>query len=199
MNEEEQPEQEQVRGEREPKVSPKIWVASLSDYNAGDLHGAWVDADREPDAIWKEIDHVLRSSRQPGAEEWAVFDQEGFCSFRLSENESVERISQLGRGIARHGEPFAAFAVWAVRRHDEDLLEQFEECYLGHWESLRHFADILLEEMGWIDLLEATVPECFRRYVKFDVREWATDAWASGKLYEIEDSEGTGVFLFRRP
>ena len=35
--------------------TPRIYVASLSDYNAGHLHGRWIDADQDPDAIREEI------------------------------------------------------------------------------------------------------------------------------------------------
>jgi len=100
VNEEEQREQEQAASEQEPKkVSPKVWIASLSDYNAGHLHGAWVEADQEADAIWEGVSEVLRTSRVPGAEEWAIFDYEGFGPLRLSEYETIERVSRLGRGI----------------------------------------------------------------------------------------------------
>ena len=54
--------------------------------------------------------------QQSGAEEWAVFDYEGFGPLRLSEYETVERISRLGRGIAEHGEAFAAFATLPGRQ-----------------------------------------------------------------------------------
>ena len=35
--------------------SPRIYVASLSDYNAGRLHGVWIDAAEELDEIWSQI------------------------------------------------------------------------------------------------------------------------------------------------
>ncbi len=34
----------QEEHEQEPRVQPRIYVASLSDYNAGRLHGQWLDA-----------------------------------------------------------------------------------------------------------------------------------------------------------
>jgi hypothetical protein len=31
-----------------PPTTPRIYVASLADYNAGRLHGSWLDAARNP-------------------------------------------------------------------------------------------------------------------------------------------------------
>ena len=46
-------------------TSPRIYVASLSDYNAGNLHGVWIDADQDEDAIQEEIAAMLRESKHP--------------------------------------------------------------------------------------------------------------------------------------
>ncbi len=54
-------------------VPPRVYVASLSDYNASRLHGQWIDAAQEPGEI---ITSMLSESRDPGAEEWAIHDFE---------------------------------------------------------------------------------------------------------------------------
>lgn len=38
---------------------PRIYVACLAAYNNGILHGAWIDADQEPWAIWDAIRAML--------------------------------------------------------------------------------------------------------------------------------------------
>lgn len=45
--------------------SPRIYVASLSDYNAGVLHGAWIDANQSADQIQAEVSAMLRESKHP--------------------------------------------------------------------------------------------------------------------------------------
>ena len=35
---------------------PRIYAASLSDYNNGRLHGAWIDSDQDREAIGAAID-----------------------------------------------------------------------------------------------------------------------------------------------
>ena len=37
-----------------PQIEPKIYVASLSDYNNGHLHGRWINAAQEAAAIQEE-------------------------------------------------------------------------------------------------------------------------------------------------
>jgi antirestriction protein len=192
-----QQEQEQPRGEREPRVTPKVWIASLSDYNNGDLHGAWVDADREPDYIWEGVNEVLRTSRQPGAEEWAIFDYEGFGPLRLSEYETVERVSKLGLGIAEHGVAFAAFASY-LGHSDTELLDQFEDYFIGHWESAESYMDDFLDDMGIEKILDEAVPEAFRDYIHLDTEALVRDLESGGMLLSLDDSEG-GVFLFHPP
>ena len=42
--------------EREPKAQPRIYVASLSDYNAGRLHGVWLDANQDVEELQAAVD-----------------------------------------------------------------------------------------------------------------------------------------------
>ena len=51
--------------------TPRIYVASLADYNAGRLHGRWIDADQPIEVIREEIAEMLTESKEPIAEEWA--------------------------------------------------------------------------------------------------------------------------------
>ena len=94
---------EEERPEMEPRSTPRIYVASLSDYNAGRLHGAWIDAAVEPDVLTESINDMLRTSPEPGAEEWAIHDYEGFGPLRLGEYESLTTVSTIAQGIAENG------------------------------------------------------------------------------------------------
>src|ERR1700682_821419 len=66
MNEKHQttphPENEPDTGEQretEPRPVPAIYVASLAEYNNGVLHGAWIDAARNPEEIQTDINALL--------------------------------------------------------------------------------------------------------------------------------------------
>jgi len=179
--------------ENQPVVCPQIYVASLSDYNAGSLHGAWVAADQPLDDLWAEVQAMLAASPEPVAEEWAIHDFEGFGPLRLGEYEDLAVVAKVARGIAEHG---PAYAHWAaiVGTSDPDVLERFEDAYLGHVESVEAYAEQLLDDLGYGELLERTLPEPLLSYVKLDVEGFARDLELSG---DITTSEGDGgVYVF---
>src|SRR5580704_284540 len=71
--------------DREWLQSPRIYVASLSDYNAGRLHGAWISAAQTAEELSESVQEMLNSSPSPGAEEFAIHDFDGFGPLRLNE------------------------------------------------------------------------------------------------------------------
>ena len=184
-----QEEADEIR-EQSNVVVVRIYVASLADYNAGRLYGAWIDADQEPEALHADVQRVLDESPTPGAEEFAIFDYEGFGPLRLSEYESMEMVSTIAAGIGRHG---PAFAHWAslIGSGQREELARFEEVYYGHVESLEEYAEEMLDELGYMQLLEDAVPEQFSPYVKVDVEGFARDLELSG---DILTSQGDGGF-----
>lgn len=176
-------------------VVPQIYVASLSDYNAGRLHGAWLEAAKEPAELEEAITAMLATSKEPGAEEWAIHDYEGFGSLHLGESESVERVSQLAMGIVDYG---PAFAYWAsIVGDDAEELGRFEEAYQGKWPSLRAYAQDILEDHGIEELLDRHVPEGLRPYVRVDAAAFGQDLELSGDIITFGDigSDG-GVHVF---
>lgn len=173
---------------------PRIYVASLSDYNAGRLHGAWLDATEEPEALAAEVEAMLAISPTPGAEEWAIHDHEGFGPLHLGEYEPLERVSALGQAIAEHG---LAFARWVAYRGGFEPEEQrrFEDAFLGAWRSTEDFAEHLLDDLGVSDELErllAGLPETYRSYVRFDVEAFAHDLEI--ELYVVGTPDGVEIF-----
>jgi antirestriction protein len=179
-------------GESKQKVRPRIYVASLSDYNAGRLHGGWFDADREPEELEKEIGFMLASSPEPVAEEWAIHDHEGFGLAYISEYESLETVSWLAKGISEHGLAFAAWA--ALQSNDEEALVRFEGAYLGNWESLEEYAD---EMLCGLDLGEARklLPEAIRPYLVLDIEAFARDRELGGDEITVKAPDGS-VWVF---
>ena len=178
--------------ELEPRPQPRIYVASLSDYNAGRLHGTWLDATGDSTELAAAINDMLARSPEPHAEEWAIHDYEGFGPLRLSEYESIDTIARIADGITTHG---SAFAHWAaiVGTATEDL-DSFEDGYLGHADSIEAYAEELVDDLGYTDLIDREIPEHLQPYVKFDVESFAHDLELSG---DVTTSEGDGgVHLF---
>ncbi len=93
-----------------PNVPPAIFIASLTDYVNGIIHGRWVPARASPIDLQSELDAVLASSpwtRQTGepAEEWIILDHEGFGSLCPDPHEALADLAALApvdaRGPAR--------------------------------------------------------------------------------------------------
>lgn len=187
--------------EHERDDGPRIYVASLSDYNAGILHGRWIGADQPVDEIHQDIAVMLADSpttRRYGevAEEWAIHDYEGFGPVRLGECERIEQVAALARGIVAHGDAFAAW--WAMdppsETDDVELEASFEEHYLGEYGSVEEYAEQMLEDLG-IDVDDLPgVPEGIRPYVRVDVEAYARDLQMGGDISIVESTRGVYVF-----
>jgi antirestriction protein len=175
--------------EQDHEEVPRIYVASLSDYNAGRLYGTWINANQEPEELWEAINGMLAKSRESIAEEIAIHDYEGFEPLHLSESESIEHVSKLARGISEHGRAFAHWAAY-IGASQWDQLDDFENRYLGHWRSMTEIADRFFEDQG-VDLHEM-VPALWRPYVTFDVAAFARDLCV--ELHVVEDDDGVHVF-----
>ena len=93
----------------EQRLQPRIYVASLSDYNAGRLHGRWIDATQGVDAVQEEVNAMLAESREAVAEEWAIHDYDEFAGVRLGEWEDLARVCELAAALVAHGPAFAAW------------------------------------------------------------------------------------------
>ncbi len=128
-------------------TAPRIYVACLAAYNNGILHGAWIDADQSADELHEDVKKMLAASPEPGAEEWAIHDFEGFGELRLSEWDSFERVSVIATGIAEHGPAFSAWLSYDPEREPIDA-SAFEDAYRGEWDSLRKYAEDFADEIG---------------------------------------------------
>lgn len=176
---------------------PSIWIGSLLDYNNGILHGDWIDATREEADIHAGIRRILAASptaRMQGevAEEWGIFDSDGFGLAHIGEYESIELVANLARGIAEHG---AAYGAYYSLTDSAEELDDFEDAYLGHWDSVDAYAEQLIDDLGYDELLDRAVPESLRPYVQIDTEQLARDMQYEGSLLSVEDPAG-GVWLF---
>ena len=156
--------------------APRIWVASLSDYNAGVLHGAWLDATVEPDELADAIRFILKNSHEPYAEEHGIFDYDGFSEgvgSLLGEWASLATVSRIANGIVDHGDAYAAWAAYVGPERTEQL-DRFEDHYLGEWESIEAYGDELLQESDAYRIVNEA-PEWLQPYLTVDVEGYARE------------------------
>ena len=174
----------------------EIWVGSVTDYANGRLHGVWIDATQEPEELHEAVSYMLSSSCYRDAEEWGIFDYEGFGSLKLGEYASLDTVSRIAQGIEKHGLAFTAWAEY-VGADNEHELERFEDHYRGEYDSMQAYVEDVLDNIGFNHELEQAlrvIPEDLRRYVQVDVegmaRDWDID------LYVVEEPPRGGVWVF---
>lgn len=166
-------------------TSPRIYVASLSDYNSGRLHGAWIDAAQDPSDIQAEIFLMLKASpTNPRAEEWAIHDHEGFEGAKISEHMSVYAVSELAKFLEETEE---AGGAWLANGMEPDL-DAFQDAYQGTFDDIEAYAHDLLENTGELE----SIPEHLRPY--FDVEFYGEDLIRAGEIWTARTSEGLAVF-----
>jgi antirestriction protein len=164
---------------------PRIYVASLSDYNAGRLHGRWIDATQDVDIIDGEIQAMLAASPEPVAEEYAIHDHEHFGGLAIGEYQSIDTVARLARGMVTHGPAFVAWAEHLGTSEWGSDLDRFEDAFLGEWESAVDYAGSLLDDMG-IDT-EAFGPEWLSPYIHVDLDAFARDLSYDINVIEHDD------------
>lgn len=145
----------------------RLYVACLASYNAGHLHGRWINAAQPVESIRSEIQDMLRHSPEPGAEEWAIHDYEGFGALSLSEFESIEAVAEAALLIAEHGPVFAALiSHFGGVSNLQDARDKFEDGYRGAYESVADYAQELVEECYGRELKR--LPQFIRYHIDFD-------------------------------
>lgn len=153
----------------------RIYVADLAAYNAGYLHGVWIDATLDVDDIQAHIDTMLAASPVSDAEEYAIHDFEGFGSYRLHEYAGIESAHEIACFI----EEYPDFGA-ALLDHTGDVDEArkvAEEDYCGCHRSLADYAQELTEETS-------DIPSHLINYI--DYEKMARDMEMSGDVFTIE-------------
>jgi antirestriction protein len=161
-------------------TTPRIYVASLADYNAGTLHGEWIDASQDADDINSAIQAMLKKSKEPIAEDWAIHDFEGFGSYNLSEHESIETVAKLAEAISDHGEIIAALMSHLGIHDVDEAIKYHEDNYAGTAKNDADFAYDFLESCGSLQ----EIPENLRTY--FDYEAYARDMVLGGDIFSVK-------------
>ena len=160
--------------------NPRSYVACLAAYSNSYLHGAWVDADQDTDQIRDEIAAMLARSPVEGAEEYAIYDYEGFEGVSISEYAGIDTVARMAAFIAEHG----ALGAGLLEQFSGDMDQTestLEDCYHGRFASLADYMEELTTE-------SVTIPEALRNYVDWDAM--AREAEMGGDLFTIETARG---------
>lgn len=159
---------------------PRIYVACLASYNAGRLHGRWLDATQEADELREEINLMLEDSPVPRAEEWAIHDHEGFSPLTIGEYEDLEAVSEAAQLIAEYRD-LAAYVLADLGGvgHHEAAREALENLYIGSYSCVSDWVEELLDEGVY-----GPIDEKLRAYIASD--RLARDLEISGDIQTFE-------------
>lgn len=96
--------------------NPRVYITSLSDYNSGILHGAWMDFTED---IHEQVEKLLKASPSAKlegsiAEEWAIHDSEGFPKGLVQEHSDLDGL--------------AYWAEFIEETDDDDLIQAALDC-----------------------------------------------------------------------
>jgi antirestriction protein len=169
---------------------PSIYVASLADYNCGELHGEWFEIDDTTtvDDLREQIEAMLAESPSVAegetdvAEEFAIHDCDGFYSYNLHEYASLDEVIAVAAAIEKHGEAITAWLEISPYDDINEAIAAFPDAFMG--------AVVDLHAWAW-ESFEELEPELFKAtdesaWVRFDpdayVREHEYRGWAFERL-----------------
>lgn len=136
---------EYVRVARE---TPAIYVACLSAYNNGCLHGEWInfeDIGNDYDELMERINAMLARSPYPGGE-WAVHDHMCWHGIDVGEWPDLQELCDIAEAFQTSDYPAELIGeVHANMGYADvaDTIRWMEDNYLGQYESLADYCEQL--------------------------------------------------------
>lgn len=170
--------------------TPRVYITSLADYNAGELRGRWFELDQYGDAdelreaiaeMLGEFDAEYGTDDHGGPrEEWAVHDGESLPPGYDSEHIDFEQLYLDLEVMAKlKDEELEAFSDYfddfpTGQKDLADMLDSFRQNYQGKFDSERKYAEHEAEVRG----LLKQMPESLHPY--FDYTAYAKDLFSGG-------------------
>lgn len=141
----------------------QVYIACLSAYNNGYLHGAWVDASEGVEHVRERIQEILKSSPvAEECEEWAIHDFQGFGNYKVDEYHGLEELCEVAEFL-RECDRFPAEVVsWLIDDYGiEGAKEKMDDDFIGEFDSSSDLAYHYAEETGLLDGVHESVAMYF--------------------------------------
>lgn len=183
-------------------MTVRIYAACLASYNNGVLHGRWIDADSDVDAMQTELAAMLRTSPYPNvtvrdpetgesvpsAEEWALHDSEGLPS-TFGEYCGLQAVADYVALCEEHShiDSDDMAAIVADFGTVDAARDALDDRFCGIYPAFKDYADEAADEM-----LSAheNLPEAVSRY--FDYDAFARDL--RHDMHPVDVPSGVAVF-----
>lgn len=171
----------------------RLYVACLASYNAGTLHGAWIEGEdlEDLDCLKEAIEAVLEASPEPGAEEYAIHDHEGLPDFLAGEWPNLSDVVDYCQQLTDCEDSAQHLAYRKVCENERRVMtrEDALESYVGWYESEADFVEDLYRNSFEVNSDLETV----LRHVDWQQLwecEYECDSW-----WSCSDDDG-GVLIF---
>lgn len=176
---------DQDREQTEP--SPSVYVTSVDG-----LQGRWIDLTWTEHQVEDALAALTPGEYLPDAER-RIAASMGFRRLPIEEDSDIWRLHQVARGIARHGEAYAAYAVHVCGLPSSE--EDFERTYRGCVPSLEAFVLDRAEEQGWLKAVnELNARFSLHGLVSIDIDEAARQYFAQGFWFQCPGTDGIHIF-----
>ena len=143
----------------------QVYIACLSAYNNGYLHGAWVDATEGVEHVRDRIAQILSSSpmwREECCEEWAIHDFQGFGNYKVSEYHGLEELCAVAECLKECDKFPSEVVSWLIDDYGIDgAKERMDDDYIGEFDSSSDLAYHYVEETGLLDGVHKSVAMYF--------------------------------------
>jgi antirestriction protein len=178
--------------EKNTDIERSIYVACLSSYNSGILHGKWIKLlikkpyqdeqvwEFDRDYIQDEINSMLKSSKMPNAEEWAIHDYNNFIN--LGEYPSIDEIEKYMYAIEKHG--YDVVKGFKEMYPSEDISNLDDKTYHLHYSNFKEYANHYAEV---IVLSEYNPDSTIYRY--FDYDKFANELQYDYSVYKTDNHD----------
>ncbi len=166
--------------------TPRVYIASLTDYNNSILYGEWMDCDNLSQ-LESKIEDLLAgspSTKKYGeiAEEWAIHDYEGFGEITINEHESLETVCDIAKNIIEHGEAFALY--YGISTQYDDFEDSYIGCYEDEDDFLEEFMPDAMKKLEAIKLPWGTTLDCY-----LDTERIVRDLGFSGMTFKRSNGQ----------
>lgn len=162
--------------------APALWVGCLAAYNAGTLHGAWVQASSDPAEMYEAIGEILAASPEPHAEEWEIMDTENMPRLCRADVSTAAAYVETLEALSTYADAAEIVAAWVEWRGSDEMdAEKIQDAYLGQFDSVEDYAWQYIDDS---DALRE-VPEYLRPYV--NVVALGRDLELNGDIYHGEN------------
>lgn len=174
-------------------TTPRVYIASLSDYNAGHLRGEWFDFEDYSDAdellaaigeMLAGFDAEYGTADNCGVarEEWAAHDSENLPNGLYSESMDFEQVYSHIEAMSDlseyEKEAFTDYCENNGEAFSPDSIEGFRDAYNGKHESEEAFAEQLVDDLGYLNEMPQHLQSYFD-YEKFARDLFCGDYWMS--------------------